>query len=69
MLGQYCFVGEGLRSKACKNGGLYSRVAPRVGFEPTTSRLTVGCSTTELPRNMLGRRAYSSACSDLAMGN
>ena len=27
------------------------RVAPRVGFEPTTSRLTVGCSTTELPRN------------------
>ena len=27
------------------------RVAPRVGFEPTTSRLTAGCSTTELPRN------------------
>lgn len=26
-------------------------MAPRVGFEPTTSRLTVGCSTTELPRN------------------
>src|SRR3954469_13912780 len=25
-------------------------VAPRVGFEPTTSRLTAGCSTTELPR-------------------
>jgi hypothetical protein len=26
-------------------------LAPRVGFEPTTSRLTAGCSTTELPRN------------------
>ena len=26
-------------------------MAPRVGFEPTTSRLTAGCSTTELPRN------------------
>ena len=27
------------------------RKAPRVGFEPTTSRLTVGCSTAELPGN------------------
>lgn len=27
-------------------------MAPRVGFEPTTSRLTAGCSTTELPRNI-----------------
>ncbi len=26
-------------------------MAPRVGFEPTTRRLTAGCSTTELPRN------------------
>ena len=26
-------------------------LAPRVGIEPTTSRLTGGCSTTELPRN------------------
>src|SRR4051812_21363276 len=26
-------------------------LAPRVGFEPTTSRLTAGCSTAELPRN------------------
>ena len=25
--------------------------APRVGFEPTTNRLTVDRSTTELPRN------------------
>ena len=25
-------------------------MAPWVGFEPTTSRLTAGCSTAELPR-------------------
>jgi hypothetical protein len=28
-----------------------SELAPRVGFEPTTIRLTVERSTTELPRN------------------
>ncbi len=28
-------------------------MAPRVGFEPTTYRLTAGCSTVELPRNVL----------------
>src|SRR5262245_50882389 len=27
------------------------RSAPRVGFEPTTRRLTAGCSTVELSRN------------------
>ena len=27
------------------------RLAPRAGFEPTTIRLTVECSTAELPRN------------------
>lgn len=26
-------------------------LAPRVGLEPTTERLTAACSTTELPRN------------------
>ena len=26
--------------------------APRVGFEPTTQRLTVACSAPELPRNV-----------------
>lgn len=36
-------------------------MAPQVGFEPTTSRLTVGCSTTELLRiRAHRRRAYSS---------
>jgi hypothetical protein len=31
-------------------------MAPRVGFEPTTNRLTAGCSTTELPRNIIRPR-------------
>src|SRR6266850_2123670 len=34
------------------------RMAPRVGFEPTTLRLTAGCSAVELPRNdAVGPRA------------
>ena len=28
-------------------------MAPKVGLEPTTNRLTAGCSTTELLRNIL----------------
>src|SRR5579863_4365796 len=32
-----------------------NRVEPRVGVEPTTCRLRIGCSTTELPR-LCGRR-------------
>lgn len=34
--------------------------APRVGFEPTTQRLTVACSAPELPRNVSleGRQIY-----------
>ena len=28
-------------------------MAPQVGLEPTTNRLTAGCSTTELLRNIL----------------
>ena len=30
---------------------LYIKMAPRVGFEPTTLRLTAECSTAELSRN------------------
>lgn len=30
----------------------FEEMAPRVGFEPTTNRLTAGCSTAELPRIM-----------------
>ena len=31
-------------------------MAPRAGFEPATDRLTVDCSTTELPRTMVRER-------------
>ena len=31
------------------------KMAPRVGFEPTTLRLTAGCSAVELPRNVAFR--------------
>ena len=31
--------------------GQLSKMAPQVGFEPTTTRLTAECSTTELLRN------------------
>lgn len=36
-------------------------LAPRVGFEPTTIRLTVGRSTTELPRNAVQNAGERSA--------
>ena len=32
-------------------GSTGSHLAPQVGFEPTTLRLTAGCSTAELLRN------------------
>ena len=32
-------------------------LAPRVGFEPTTLRLTAECSTVELPRIRVGQLA------------
>src|SRR6267378_1727365 len=47
---------------ASKAGCRGSRVlAPRVGFEPTTLRLTAGCSTIELPRNEPARSAARGA--------
>ena len=36
--------------------GPEGRLAPQVGFEPTTRRLTAGCSTTELLRSVDGNR-------------
>ncbi len=39
-----------------RNGLLGEEVAPQVGFEPTTRRLTAGCSTTELLRNVTKHR-------------
>ena len=33
-------------------------MAPKVGLEPTTNRLTAGCSTTELLRNVVHCRSH-----------
>ncbi len=48
-------------------------LAPRAGFEPATIRLTVGCSTAELPRNsdtiVRERAAYNKASSACIEGN
>ena len=33
-------------------------LAPRVGFEPTTDRLTADCSATELPRKVTHKLNY-----------
>ncbi len=38
-------------------------LAPTAGFEPTTNRLTAGCSTTELCRNGYRGSHYSKAFS------
>ena len=32
--------------------GVHKKLAPQVGFEPTTCRLTAECSTAELLRNV-----------------
>ena len=39
-------------------------MAPGVGFEPTTDRLTVDCSTAELPRNSACRLAVRAGYND-----
>ena len=46
--------GLGLKKNAnfVRKFAFYNSLAPRVGFEPTTDRLTADCSATELPRKM-----------------
>jgi hypothetical protein len=41
----------GGRSNQLSYSSIIKWMAPRAGFEPATQRLTVVCSTTELPRN------------------
>ena len=42
-------------------------MAPKVGLEPTTNRLTAGCSTTELLRkNMVGLNGLEPSTSRLS---
>jgi hypothetical protein len=43
----------GIQRKRLENRG--KRMAPQVGFEPTTLRLTAGCSTIELLRSVVDR--------------
>ena len=46
---------NGLANRPLQPLGYFSKMAPQVGFEPTTYRLTAGCSTAELLRNnMMG---------------
>jgi hypothetical protein len=40
-------------------GSIKLKMAPQVGFEPTTTRLTAECSTTELLRNKLKTKRRS----------
>src|SRR5260370_19822968 len=40
-------------------GRTLAKMEPRVGVEPTTCRLRIGCSTTELPRPWLKRKDLS----------
>jgi hypothetical protein len=42
---------NGLANRPLQPLGYFSKMAPQVGFEPTTYRLTAGCSTAELLRN------------------
>ena len=42
--------------KALSQGKCFFFMAPAVGFEPTTNRLTAECSTSELSRNKTGGR-------------
>lgn len=61
-------AGKGGSLKACPVGGGFSRMytqnmknqtlAPEVGLEPTTTRLTAACSTIELLWNANGRITY-----------
>ena len=43
------------RTKKLDEGVSLGKMAPQVGFEPTTLRLTAGCSAVELLRNTAGR--------------
>ena len=44
-------MNERTRPMVNRTGSHTLQMAPRVGFEPTTLRLTAGCSAVELPRN------------------
>jgi hypothetical protein len=51
--------GHRLREAARQSRDRSSFLAPRAGFEPATIRLTVECSTAELPRNRRNNRSQA----------
>src|SRR5207253_11162618 len=61
-------AGPGARNPPLHGNGGLATLAPRVGFEPTTLRLTAGCSTIELPRNDGAGSAASAAPPRFAEG-
>jgi hypothetical protein len=46
------------RKETLKEFEIDIKMAPRVGFEPTTLRLTAGCSTVELSRSAFCNQKY-----------
>ena len=50
-VGERVVSGRRQRAVSCSKCGTYERLAPAVGLEPTTKRLTAARSTTELRRN------------------
>ena len=46
-----CLHSQDFKSCASASFATPAKLALRVGFEPTTYRLTAGCSTIELPKN------------------
>ena len=54
-------AGKEKRSPKLISGDLYPEMAPQVGLEPTTLRLTAECSAIELLRNTVAHGHKSSA--------
>ena len=58
--GTYAWVGSWVSETAkylayCYDELIFGQMAPGLGFEPRTDRLTADCSTAELPRTRAGR--------------
>ncbi len=56
-------AGKEKRSPELISGDLYPEMAPQVGLEPTTLRLTAECSAIELLRNIGGATTLDLALS------
>jgi hypothetical protein len=58
------------KGRSPERDAAFVNLAPRAGFEPATDRLTVDCSTTELPGTTASSSvgAYNKCLSDLPSG-